>query len=122
MRPAACAVMVALSLSLAVAAPQIELQARGVPAGENLIANPGFEQGGGEWPDGWSWTSNQPTGVVRVWSDRALSGSRSAEVVNTTAAGSGYWLQRVAVEQTVEVARLPQIMPAPPRPLELVGW
>jgi len=102
MRVAVWVVVLVLWVSLAVAAPEIELQVHAVPTGDNLIANPGFEQGESEWPDGWSCTSNQPTGVTRVWSDHALSGKRSAEVVNTTTAGSGYWLQRVAVEPNRE--------------------
>ena len=99
MRPITmCALLVTLAVAGATAAPLIVITATGVPAGENLVANPGFEQGAGEWPDGWSWAGNQPTGVVREWSDRALTGERSAVAISNTAAGSGYWTQRVAVE------------------------
>ncbi len=90
--------LVATFAAVAAADPLISVTAIGVPTGENLIVNPSFERGAGEWPDAWSWTSNQPTGVVRVWSDRALTGKRSAGVLNTTSAGSGYWLQEIPVQ------------------------
>ncbi|NLO04448.1 MAG: hypothetical protein GX131_01325 [candidate division WS1 bacterium] len=84
--------------AVSVAAPEITIEARGIPAGENLIVNPGFEAGT-QWPDGWGWSPNQPPSTIwRVWADEALSGARSAGVVNTATSASGYWTQDVALE------------------------
>lgn len=79
-------------------APRIVIEARGVPAGENLIANPDFEDGD-EWPSGWGWTPNQPPPKIdRVWADTALSGARSAGVISASSSASAYWTQVVRVE------------------------
>ena len=78
--------------------PQIVIKAQATPTGENLITNPGFEEGEGEWPDAWSWTSNQPTRVTRFWAEEAASGKRSAGTRSELSAGSGYWTQSVPVE------------------------
>lgn len=83
----------------AAAAPHIVIDARGVPAGVNLIANPGFEEGAGEWPDGWGWAPNQPPPKIdRVWAQTALSGARSAGIVSESSSASAYWTQLVPVE------------------------
>lgn len=80
-------------------APAIAIEARGVPVGENLLTNPGFEDGAGEWPDGWGWAPNQPPPKIdRVWSESAFSGARSAGVVSESGSASGYWTQSVPVQ------------------------
>jgi len=79
-------------------APKITVQAQGVPAGENLLANPSFEDGAGDWPDAWGWAPNQPTKVVRFWANEGAIGARAAGVRNETSGASGYWTQTVPVE------------------------
>jgi hypothetical protein len=99
-----------LGLALAVAAiraaaadaPRVAITALATPTGENLVRNPSFEEGEGDWPEVWSWTSNQPTRVTRFWAEEALTGSRSAGTLSELSAGSGYWLQMVPVEANRE--------------------
>ncbi len=80
-------------------APSIVIDARGVPSGDNLIANPGFEEGAGDWPSDWGWAPNQPPPKIdRVWAQTALSGARSAGVVSESSSASAYWTQVVPVE------------------------
>ena len=88
----------AVTCCAACAAPQVIIHAQATPAGENLVKNPGFEEGEGEWPDAWSWTSNQPTRVTRFWAEEAATGKRSAGTRSELSAGSGYWTQSVPVE------------------------
>jgi hypothetical protein len=79
-------------------APRITVQAEAVPAGENLLANPSFEEGADQWPDAWGWAPNQPTKVLRFWAEEGFTGRRAARVRNDSAAASGYWTQIVPVE------------------------
>ena len=97
-RAMACLVAGLLVVSCAAEAPRITVQAEAVPAGENLLANPSFEEGAGEWPDAWGWAPNQPTKVLRFWAEEAFTGRRAARVRNDSAAASGYWTQTVPVE------------------------
>lgn len=60
-----------------------------------------------------------PTGEY-LWQGEGVPESLRLTGVVRLAAPDG--VREEQIEQTVEVARLPQIMPAPPRPLELVGW
>jgi len=93
-----CLLGVLIVAQAAAEPPRIIIKARPVPAGENLVANPSFEDGAGEWPDGWAFTVNQPTKVVRFWADEACTGERSAGVRSEAGNASGYWAQDVAVQ------------------------
>lgn len=97
-RAMACVLVALMAAACGAEPPRITVQAEVVPAGHNLLANPSFEEGAGEWPDAWGWAPNQPTKVRRFWAAEGATGDRAAGVRNESAAASGYWTQTVPVE------------------------
>jgi len=97
--PLLCILVAATALA---DAPRIVIDARGVPAGDNLIANSSFEEAAGEWPAAWSFTVNQPTKLTRFWAEEAHSGARSAGVRSEAGYASGYWTQNVPIEPAAD--------------------
>lgn len=97
-RVMACLLAVVLAAACWAEAPKITVQAEAVASGENLLANPSFEEGAGQWPDAWGWAPNQPTKVLRFWAEEGFTGRRAARVRNESAAALGYWTQIVPVE------------------------
>ena len=70
-------------------------------AAENLLTNPGFEQGG-ETPAGWTFNHRRTDGEI-AWENRqAHSGARSVRIANRTERQTGNVLQTVHLEPALE--------------------
>jgi len=70
-------------------------------AAENLLTNPGFEQGG-ETPAGWTFNHRRTDGEIAWENKQAHSGARSVRIANRTERQTGNVLQTVHLEPALE--------------------